>query len=46
MSDLKGKWTIARAFLGRGRPERAITEKQVFGRQALAASVSGGELVD
>ncbi len=37
-------WTIA--FLSRGRPERAITEQQVFGRQALAASVPGGEVVD
>ena len=37
-------WTIA--FLGRGRAERAITEQQVFGRQALAASVPGGEVVD
>ena len=37
-------WTIA--FLSRGRAERAITEQQVFGRQALAASVPGGEVVD
>jgi NADH:ubiquinone reductase (H+-translocating) len=37
-------WTIA--FLGRGRAERAITEQQVFGRQALAASVRRGEFVD
>jgi NADH dehydrogenase len=37
-------WTIA--FLNRGRTERAITEQQVFGREALAASVRGGELVD
>jgi hypothetical protein len=29
-----------------GRAERAITEQQVFGRQALAASVPGGEVVD
>jgi hypothetical protein len=37
-------WTIA--FLGRSRPERAITQQQVFGRQALAASVLGDEVVD
>ena len=37
-------WTIA--FLSRGRAERAITEQQVFGRQALAPSVPGGEVVD
>jgi hypothetical protein len=37
-------WTIA--FLGRGRAERAITEQQVFGRQALAAPSRGGEVVD
>ena len=43
MSDL-GHWKMA--FLGRSRPERAITEQQVFGRQALAASVLGGEVVD
>jgi hypothetical protein len=29
-----------------GRAERAITEQQVFGRRALAASVPGGEVVD
>ena len=32
-------WTVA--FLGRGRAERAITEQQVFGRQALGASAEG-----
>lgn len=37
-------WTTA--FLSHGRTERAITEQQVFGRQALAASVPGGEDVD
>jgi NADH:ubiquinone reductase (H+-translocating) len=37
-------WTIA--FLSRGRPERAITEQQVFGRQALAVPFPGGEVVD
>ena len=37
-------WTIA--FLSRSRTERAIIEQQVFGRQALAASVPGGEVVD
>ena len=37
-------WTIA--FLGRGRAERAITEQQVFGRQALAGPSRGGEVVD
>lgn len=36
-------WTVA--FLSPGRAERAITEQQVFGREALAASVRG-ELVD
>ena len=29
-----------------GPPEGAITDQQVFGRQALAASVPGGEVVD
>jgi NADH:ubiquinone reductase (H+-translocating) len=37
-------WTIA--FVSRSRAERAITEQQVFGRQALAASAPGGEVVD
>jgi NADH:ubiquinone reductase (H+-translocating) len=37
-------WTTA--FLSRGRAERAITEQQVFGRPALAASGPGGEVVD
>ena len=40
------RFPIGLAFLGRGRTERAITEQQVFGRQALAASVPGGEVVD
>jgi hypothetical protein len=29
------------AFLGRGRAERAITEQQLFGRQAIASSRPG-----
>ncbi len=37
-------WTIS--FFGRSRPERTITAQQVFARQALAASVRGGELDD
>jgi hypothetical protein len=32
-------WTTA--FLSRGHAERAITEQQVFGRQALSASRPG-----
>jgi NAD(P)-dependent dehydrogenase (short-subunit alcohol dehydrogenase family) len=36
-------WTTA--FLSSGRSEGAITEQQVFGRQALAASIPGGEVV-
>ena len=40
------RFPIGLAFLGRGRAERAITEQQVFGRQALAASVPEGEVVD
>ena len=35
-------WTIS--FFGRSRPERTITAQQIFARQALAASVRGGEL--
>jgi NADH dehydrogenase len=34
-------WTIA--FLGRGRPQRAITAQQVFGRRALEARPGSGE---
>ena len=37
-------WTIS--FFGRSRPERTITAQQIFARQALAASVRGGELDD
>jgi hypothetical protein len=37
-------WTTA--FLSPRRAERAITEQQVFGRQALGASLRGGEVVD
>jgi NADH dehydrogenase len=35
-------WTIS--FFGRSRPERTITAQQIFARQALAASVRGGDL--
>jgi NADH dehydrogenase len=35
-------WTIS--FFGRSRPERTITAQQIFARQALVASVRGGEL--
>ena len=34
-------WTIS--FFGRSRPERTITAQQIFARQALAASVRGGD---
>jgi NADH:ubiquinone reductase (H+-translocating) len=37
-------WMIS--FFGRSRPERTITAQQVFARQALSASVRGGELGD
>jgi NADH:quinone reductase (non-electrogenic) len=32
-------WTTA--FIGRGRPQRAITEQQVFAREALGAEAAG-----
>ena len=35
-------WMIS--FFGRSRAERTITAQQIFARQALAASVRGGEL--
>ena len=35
-------WTIS--FFGRSRPERTITAQQIFAREALAASVRGGDL--
>jgi len=34
------------SLFGRSRPERTITAQQVFVREALAASVRGGELDD
>jgi len=37
-------WMIS--FFGRSRPERTITAQQIFARQALAASVRGGEAGD
>ena len=53
MSDLNREWRWSAALPAvsalrsrSGRAERAITEQQVFGRQALAASVPGGEVVD
>jgi hypothetical protein len=53
VSDLDGKVALvsgaaaAWALRSRsGRAERAITEHPVFGRQALAASLPGGEVVD
>jgi hypothetical protein len=39
------RFPIGLAFLGGGL-ERAITEQQVFGGQALAAPSRGGEVVD
>ena len=35
-------WTIS--FFGRSRPERTITAQQIFAREALAASVRGGDV--
>ena len=35
-------WMIS--FFGRSRPERTITAQQIFARQALAASVRGGDV--
>jgi hypothetical protein len=45
-SPLSGSSTGPSRISCRGRAERAITEQQVFGRQALAPSVPGGEVVD
>jgi NADH dehydrogenase len=35
-------WAIS--FFGRSRPERTITAQQIFAREALAASVRGGDV--